>query len=166
MPLKTEITLSVSATLSAALDLESATSQLAKKLLIALTDGSAANQATNMFSDTRTLVASATESLDLAGSLVNAFGATITFAKMRAIMIFAAATNTNDVVVGGAASNGFFSPFGAANNTVKVKPGGCLILIAPDTAGYAVTAATADLLQVANGGAGTPVTYDVILIGA
>ena len=34
-----------------------------------------------------------------------------------------------------------------------------------DSAGYAVTATTADLLHVANSSSGTSVTYDVIVIG-
>lgn len=166
MPFSGNINVNITGALTAALDLEAAQSNLSKKLLVALTDGSGANQATNVFSDTRTLAASASESLDLAGALTNAFGAVISFAKIKALMIFASPANTNDVVVGGAGANAFATPFGAAANTVKVKPGGALILLAPDVNGYAVTAGTGDILQVANGAAGSGVTYDVILFGA
>lgn len=166
MTLAATVAVSVTGKLSSALDLESVVSQLTKGLSVPFTDGSGAGQATNVFSDTRTLAASATENIDLAGTLTNALGAVISLTKVKALIIFAAAANTNDVVVGGAASNGFSTPFGAAAHTVKVKPGGCMVLIAPDAAGYAVVAATADLLQVANGGAGTPVTYDIIVIGS
>lgn len=165
MPFSGNINVNVTGQLTAALDLEGVVSTLSKKMLLALSDGTGANQANNCFSDTRTLAASASESLDLAGALVNAIGQTIAFTKVKAIMIFAAAGNTNDVVVGGASSNGFATPFGAAAHTARVKPGGSLILTAPDVNGYAVTAGTGDLLQIANGAAGTPVTYDVILIG-
>lgn len=119
-----------------------------------------------VFADRRTLAASANESLDLAGSLVDALGATITFARVRALLIEAAAANANTVVVGGAASNAWSAPFGDATDTLVVRPGGVGLLIAPDTTGYAVTPATADLLKIANGGSGTPVTYDITLIGA
>jgi hypothetical protein len=166
MPFSGNINVNVTGQLTTALDLEGVVSTLSKKMLLGLTDGTGANQANNCFSDTRTLAASATESLDLSGALLNAFGQTIAFTRVKALMIFAAAGNTNDVVVGGAGANGFISPFGAAAHTVRVKPGGSLILTAPDVNGYSVTAATADLLQIANSAAGTPVTYDVIVIGA
>lgn len=166
MPFSGNINVNVTGQLTTNLDLEGVVSTLNRKMLLALADGGGANQAANVFSDTRVLAASASESLDLAGALVNALGQTITFTKIKAVMVFAAAGNTNDVVVGGASSNGFITPFGAAAHTVRVKPGGCLILTAPDANGYAVTAATGDLLQIANGSSGTPVTYDVILIGA
>lgn len=130
----------------------------------ALTSGTGANQADLMFSDKRTLSASASENLDLAGGLADAFGATLTFATVKAIMIKAAAGNTNDVVVGGAASNAFVGPFGGTTPTVAVKPGGFLLLFAPAT-GWTVTASTGDILKVANSSSGSAVTYDVVLLG-
>ena len=166
MPLNANINLNITGALTTNLDLEAVRSDISRRMLLALTDGGGANQATNLFSDTRTLAASANESLDLAGALTNAFGQVINFTKVKALMVFAAATNVNDVVVGGAAANGFIAPFGAATHTVRVKPGGALIITAPDANGLTVTAATADLLQIANGGAGSTVTYDVIIIGA
>ncbi len=54
----------------------------------------------------------------------------------------------------------------AKPDTVKVKPGGAIALVAPDATGYAVTAGTADQLKVANSAGGTSVTYDIIIIGA
>ena len=40
-----------------------------------------------------------------------------------------------------------------------------LLLVAPGAAGYAVTAGTGDILKVANSGAGTGVTYDIVIVG-
>jgi hypothetical protein len=55
----------------------------------------AVGQVNVMFSDTRTLAASATENLDLAGVLADALGATITAAELVAVFIYAhAATPT------------------------------------------------------------------------
>ncbi|MGL5908611.1 MAG: hypothetical protein ACRCZP_01335, partial [Phycicoccus sp.] len=87
--------------------------------------------------------------------------------KVKAIVIAAAAGNTNNVVVGGAATNGFTSWVGAATHTVTVRPGGVLALFTgpADANGYAVVAGTGDLLRVANSGAGTPVSYDLLVIG-
>ena len=130
------------------------------------TDGSGANQANKIWTDTRTIAASGTDSLDLNGVLLDAFGATLNFTKIRGLIITADAANTNDVVVGGAGSNGFISWVGAATHTVKVKPGGMMMLAAPDVNGYAVTAATADLLLITNGGAGTGVNYTITVIGS
>lgn len=165
MSLTTKINLSVSALLSSALDLVTSQAPLKFEQAFTLTDGTGANQANNVFSDTRTLAASGSESLDLAGVLTNAFGATLTFTKIKAIFIAADSTNTNDVVVGGAATNAFASMFGAATDKIKVKPGGAFAIVAPDVNGFAVTAGTADLLQIANSGGTTGVTYDIIIIG-
>ncbi len=131
----------------------------------AFSDGAGANQAQKLFTDQRTLAASANETLDLSGVLQDVFGATLTFTKIKAILVKAAEGNTNNVVVGGAASNGWVGPFGATTDTVSVKPGGTVMFVAPDANGYAVTAGTADQLKVANSGAGTGVTYDIVIVG-
>lgn len=131
----------------------------------AFTDGTGADQATKLWTDQRTIAASSNDDLDLAGGISDAFGAALTLTKVKALLIKAAATNVNDVVVGGAASNQFLTPFGAGTDKVKVKPGGTLVLIAPDATGYGVTAGTGDLLRVANSGAGSTVTYDIVIVG-
>lgn len=131
-----------------------------------LGSGTGANQADKMYAATRTLALSTGEDLDLAGTLTDAFGAVITFARIKSMIFRAASGNTNNVIVGNAATNGFISWCGSATDKVTVRPGGTFALIAPDATAYAVTAATADLLHVLNGGAGTPVTYDVVLIGS
>lgn len=128
--------------------------------------GTGANQADRMYAATRTLALSTGEDLDLAGTLTDSFGAVITFARIKAMIFRAAATNVNNVIIGNAASNGFISWVGSATDKLTLRPGGTFALIAPDATAYAVTAATADLLHVLNGGAGTPVTYDVVLIGS
>lgn len=166
MPLTSKITVQAIADLVTSLDLVNSSSPLSTTSTFDFTNGSGANQASLIFSDTRTLTASASENLDLAGVLTDAFGAVINFTKIKALILRTAAANTNDVVIGGAATNGFISPFGAATDTVKVRPGGVMVLVSPDATGYAVTAGTADQLKVANSGAGTPVTYDIVLIGA
>lgn len=122
--------------------------------------------ADEMFSDQRTLSASATENLDMAGSLTNAIGSTVTFARIFAILIYASPGNTNDVVVGGAASNAFATPFADSTDKIVLRPGGILLLTAPDSTGYVVTAGTGDILLMANSAGGTSVTYDIILLGA
>jgi hypothetical protein len=128
------------------------------------TPGTGNDQANLVFADTRTIAASSSEDLDLAGGLTSAFGAAITFAKVRAIVVRAAEANTNNVVVGGAASNAFTGPFADATDKINVPPGGEVLLTAPN-AGWTVTASTGDLLKVANSSSGSTVSYDIIIIG-
>lgn len=131
---------------------------------LALTEGTGANQADKIFADRRTLAASATENLDLAGVLPDPFGATLTFVTVKAIVVKASAANTNDLVIGAAGSNPFTGPLGGTSPTISVRPGGMVVLAAPAT-GWTVTAGTGDILKVTNGGSGTGVTYDIIIIG-
>lgn len=123
--------------------------------------GTGANQADLFWGDERTLAASATENLDLAGVLSDAFGSTMTAAELVAIVVIANSANTNNVVVGGAASNTLLM-LGDATDKVPVKPGGAFLLVAPNAAGQCtVTAATGDILLVANSSSGTSVTYKI-----
>lgn len=166
MSLRTKLAVSLTADLRNDLDLAAVSVPLQLVRRVDLADGTAAGQADRIFHDRRTLAASASESLDLAGVLVDALGATLTFARVKALVVAAAAGNTNTVRVGGAASNAWASWADAADNVIAVRPGGLLALAAGDATSYPVTAGTADLLQIANGGSGTPVTYDIVIIGA
>lgn len=126
--------------------------------------GTGAGKADLVFADRRTLAASATENLDLAGVLTDPLGGILTFGHVKAIYITAKLANTNSVVVGGAATNGFAGPLGGTTPTVTLPPGGALLLTHPG-AGWTVTASTGDLLKIANSSSGTSVQYDVVIIG-
>lgn len=131
--------------------------------LITLTNGTGANMADLAWGDTRTLAASATEDLDLAGVLADAFGATITAAELVAIMVVAADGNTNDVVIGAATAP--IPLFGGTAGTFSVKPGGIFLCAAPGAAGQlTIGAGSTDDLKVANSGGGTSVTYDIMIL--
>lgn len=135
-------------------------------LIQSLADGTGAGQVDRAFVDRRTLAASATEDLDLSGTLAGAFGDVQAFVKVKALLVQAAVGNTNDVNVSRPASNG--APlFLAAGDGLAVKPGGILLLAvgAANTAGYPITAGTGDLVTLTNAGAGTSVTYDVAVLG-
>lgn len=159
------VTLGVVADLIDAIDVGEVKYPISYGANYVFTDGVLADQAKQVFTDTRTLTASATENLDLAGVLLNVFGTALTFTKIKAIIVKADAANTNDVVLGNHATAAFFPMFGAATHTVKVKPGGMVAFVAPDLAGLAVTATTADMLMVTNSAGGTSVTYTIIIIG-
>lgn len=152
----------VQGTYAGANDLGSVIFSVQQKALNRLSPGTAAGQADKIYSKTRTITASSTENLDLAGVLPDPFGVTLTFVKVKAVYVAAAAGNTNDVCFGGAASN-TFAFLADVTDVVCVKPGGFALITNP--VGWTVTAATGDLLKVANSGSGTSVTYSVIIIG-
>jgi hypothetical protein len=158
------ITVSLLSRIKNVLDLSTTFDTIERNKNFTLTDGNAADQADAHWSDERTLAASATENLDLSGVLTDAFGAVLTFAKIRAIYVEADVANTNNVELGGAATNAFLFLKDATDIAV-VRPGGLLLLVARDAAGYTVTAATGDILKVTNSGAGTSVIYRIVLVG-
>lgn len=166
MALDSKFTLNISAALTKALDLLTSEGKLAIQKVITLTSGTGANQADKVFSDTRTIAASGTDSLDLAGGgLLDALGDAFGPARIKAVYVFAASANTNNVNFTRPATNGV-PLFLAVSSGLPVRPGGVLIWIAPDATGVAVTAATADLIDLVNSAGGTSVTYDILIIGA
>lgn len=165
MPLTSSIKLIASAIQTSSLDLGSAKFRPSISSTLAYADGTGAAAADRIFTDTRTLAASATENLDLAGVLTDAYGATITFARIKAVIVTAAAGNTNDVQFTRPASNG--APlFMAAGDGIALKPGAMFALADPGATGVAVTAGTGDILTVTNSAGTTGVTYSVMIIGA
>jgi len=162
--LSSQVQLVVKATLTDTADLVTAEAPLVFQQLLTMANGDAANQASVVWSDTRTLAASGTEDLDLAGGgLTDPFGVAFAPAKIRALIVSAASTNTNNVVVGNKAAQ---VPYlGAVTESVAILPGGMVVLTAPALAGIPVTATTGDLITVTNSAGGTGVTYSIIILG-
>ncbi|MFC7909063.1 hypothetical protein [Streptomyces nigra] len=151
---------------TASIDLGTTRARQALSRKMQLLSGTGAGKADRLFSDRRTLAASATEDLDLAGSLVDAFGATITFARIKGIVIAAAAANINNVVIGNASSNAWATLLGATH-TLTLRPGAFVAVGTgeADATGYAVTAGTGDLLKIANSAGSSSVAYDIHILG-
>lgn len=131
-----------------------------------LAAGSGDYQVATQFADTRQVAASSSENLDLAGgSLTDDLNNALTFATVKAILVKAHDDNVNDVVVGAGTNPIVGGPFGAdGSGSVKVKPGGVFLWVAPKT-GLTVTASTGDILKVANGGSGSAINYDIVILG-
>lgn len=167
MALTSKVRVGVDAQQTGTIDLGGKSASASKNWSVSFANGAAAGQANVVWQDTRTIAASGTDDIDLAGVLTDAFGATITTAKVKTIVVVAADGNTNNVVVGGAASAQWATIFGDVTDKVVVRPGGVFALSVgdDDLNAYAVTATTADILRVANSGAGTSVTYDIIILG-
>ena len=127
-------------------------------------NGTGANEANAVYVDEFSIAASGTLDTDLSGALKDRLGNNVVFTAIKAIMVIADATNTNNVVVGADAAP-FVGPFGAGTHTVAVPPGGVFLVANPSAAGWPVTATTADILQLANSAAGTAVTGTLVLVG-
>lgn len=155
----------VSSTLTGTAGLATASVPLHETYNFPLTTGTGANQADKIYSAERTLAASATEDRDLAGSLTDALGATITFVRIKVVLVKADSANTNSVQVTRPAANGV-PLFMAAGDGISLRPGAAFMWICPDATGVAVTAGTGDLLTFTNSAAGTGVTYRLTIIGA
>jgi len=164
MPLTSTVNFSVSGTHSTALDLGTAALPFSLSSNFTMSSGTAANQADRVFTDTRVLGISATEDLDLAGTLLDAFGVAITFVKVKAIIIKAAAANTNNVQFSRPAGATGVPLFLAVSDGLVIPPGYTFAWFGPGT-GVTVTPATGDLITITNGGAGTSVQYDIVIIG-
>ena len=133
------IALSLDLTDAGSGDLGSPKMRVSVSKALALIEGTdATNKANIFFADTRTVAISANENIE------------------------AAAANVNSVQVTRPASNGFIGPFMATGDGVSIKPGEYALFVSQS--GWAVTAATGDLLNIANSGAGTSVTYDLVIV--
>jgi hypothetical protein len=129
-----------------------------------LATGTAANLADRVFHDRRTLGTATSENLDLAGSLTDPLGNTVSMAKVKGLLIQnRTATAGAYLLVGGAASNQF--PFlNAVGEKCRVGPSGMAFFWNP-VDGFTVTAGTGDQLKIDNPGAVASIDYDIFIIG-
>lgn len=166
MTLKTTIALNVSSRLTADADLDAdAVREVRKVYDVTLRNGTGPGQAAKLYADENNLGASANIDIDLAGALSDGIGGTAVFGAIKGLVVYALPTNVNNVVIGAAAANPWTALLGATH-TAQVKPGTTLaVFVDEDSAGYPVVAGTGDILRVANGGAGTAVDYEIIIIG-
>lgn len=163
MPLNSDLFVSVKGLLSATGDLSIVKDQLDWSYSLSLDNGTAANQANNMWTDQRTVANGANEDLDLAGGVTNSLGVTVTFTKGRVLIFRGLKANTGNLTVSRPATNGV--PFlAAAGDAFTLKPNGIVVMSDPSTAGITVTPATGDLINVANA-SGASQGYQVVIIG-
>lgn len=166
MTLKSALAISASAQLTGATDLAPLSAPLSFNRAVQLANGTGVGKADRMFADTRTLAASATEDLDLAGALLDPLGGSASFVRIKGLIVAAAKGNTNNVIFGAASSNAWAALLNSTG-TVTLRPGAAACFMAGvGDAGWAVTGGTGDLLKVANSAGSTSVNYDIVVIGA
>src|SRR4051812_12691742 len=129
-----------------------------------LSNGTGAAQASQVYQDTGTLAGSASVNIDLAGSLTNIFGTTITFTKIKLLAIQADSANNvaNNLLVARGSSNGYVW-FSAVSDAVYLAPGAFLVHY--DPIGVAVTAATGDIMTLTNSAGTNTITYRILIVG-
>lgn len=170
------IALSIAGSTQKGLDLSTPQDAINLSKSIAFAFGTGAGKGDQVFHDRRILAGGASEDLDLAGVLTNAYGATVTFAKVKAILIFnrsdetltspVAHTATDaEIAVGGAAANEFQGPFQAAGDAIGIPAGGAFLIAGNWATGWAVTAGTGDLLKIENLDGSDEACYDIVIIG-
>jgi len=134
---------------------------------LSLADGAGAGQANHVWADQRTVASGANDDIDLRSTLEQLNGAL--FAPTSIVALFlrnapidpGAAANTTNLTIGGG-TNPVVGLFGTTSGAIS--PGGAILLFAGAAGGLcAVTAATADILRVANS-AGASATYQIALI--
>lgn len=126
---------------------------------VSYTDGVGANQA-NLLYQASTNFTGTTASLDLNGVLTDSYGSTVSMLRVKAIYIENPSA-TNNIVVG-AGTNPWIT-FLNATGTLTLRPGGFVLSAVPDATGWAVTAATGDILLL-TGTSGQP--YKIAILGA
>jgi hypothetical protein len=161
--LVTTIKASIAAVFKKSLDGRDAVDSIPQSPDITLGSGTGYGKADGAFMDIRTLAASASENLDLAGSLTDGFGQIVNAVKVKAIEIENPEASLSNLTVGAAASNGFLGPFNDPTDAIVLKPGDKAVFVS--RTGWNVTAGTGDLLKVANG-AGGAVNYLIKVITA
>jgi len=136
------------------------------------TDGTGAGAANRLYVDELTINASSTTNLDLAGGVTDVFGAAITFARFKVLIVEATTELAGGPVkVGGNATvavpNWITSADTLDNDqpAVRVRNGGILFLACTDATGYAVTATTADTLDLTNESGSVGVVVNIVIIG-
>jgi hypothetical protein len=111
----------------------------------------------------RQLASATSEEIDLAGWITDAFGSTISFARVKALFI--RNTSTSQTLTIGNATAPWAGPFSPATATFSIPPSGFAAWQAP-LVGWPVTATTGDRLKIANdAGSGATCTYDIWVVG-
>lgn len=131
--------------------------------LKSLANGTGLDNASKAYYGSRSITASGTDVLNLTATLLDAFGAAISFTKIRGIFIKPAAANAGTISMG-AGTGPVVSILNSATDKINVAAGGFFMAVNPTAAGYTVTASTADKITITNNVASV-VNYEILIVG-
>jgi hypothetical protein len=157
------ISLAVNMTHTVTNDDTSVTSDpLVKTIATAIANGTGNGQADKVFHERRTLAGTAYQSYTTGTTLTLArLNEAITLVTIKAVIIYSTSAD-NKVLTVGAGVGALTALFGDSGDKVNIKPGGLLVLTAPNT-GYSCTDGDGELI-VTNAAGGSS-TFDIIVIG-
>lgn len=132
-------------------------------------DGTAVDQADQLWHAQQTLAASGVANLDLTNLSRTVFGGalTVNFAKVKALVLVNLATTSGlDLLVGGAGAggNGWGAPFNNNKDAKLVLPADSALVLVNRKSGWTVTNGSSDVLKIENPQA-SAITYKAALIG-
>jgi len=160
--LTSSVNLRLNSTLTGTVGLATASVPLDQPYSKTFANGVGASQADKVYTTQLSITTGATTDLDLQGSLLDALGAAFTPAKLKCVYIESATANTTNLTLFGDAAS--VPILNTAATTTTLLPGGLFFMCNPPLAGIAVTAATADIIQITNA-SGATATVNVVLIG-
>jgi len=102
------------------------------------TSGASTNQMNVIVRESVTLTNAQTRTIDLAGGVSDSFGDVTTFTTVRFLCLVADEDNADPVALGASGEDAWAAWCGGTNHTVTIRPGGILLLTAPDS-GYTIT---------------------------
>ena len=168
------IKVQIAVTAEKELDASTPRDKLAVTLTEAFTFGNGAGKFDQVYHDTNTIDADGTEGIDLAGDLSNAFGGSIGFDAIKALLVrnrsdelnpngVAHAITASQISFSTPAANGCVTWCGAAEQSIVLPAGASVLLIFPG-AGYVVSADDGDLLEL-NEDSTAEACYEIVIIG-
>jgi hypothetical protein len=111
----------------------------------AFTDGTGSSSANKHWTSGEATLGGSASTYDLAGALTNGIGEAVVFAKVKVLVVRALSTNAGNVTIGGG-SNAWAALYGS---TLILPPGTDVAIKTSNANGWAVTAGTGDIVQVA-----------------
>lgn len=129
-----------------------------------LTDGRGTDNADLVYAESKAIAASGNWDIDLVGSTDKTrFGDALAFARVKCLKV--KNTGSTWLRVGAYGAGAWYAFLNANSAYIRVAPGGCLVLWAPDVTAYAVTATTDDLLRITNESGSAAGEADVFIVG-
>ena len=131
-----------------------------------LASGTGTAQADLFWDDSRSVGVGADDDIDMAAlTCTDVFGAVLTFAEIRGIMI----KNTSvaageDLAIGGGGATEWLAWVGAAGDYVVLHPDGLFLYTAPVDGSLPIVGAATDMLRITGNGA-APIIYHIWIWG-
>lgn len=150
---------------TAVLDLSTAHDKATLSFTDSFADGTGADQIKMLWHDRGTIATASSASIDVSGSLTDAFGNSAVFTKIKGIMLINRGISASGSYTETSGENIITSTstLTAAIHSAPLEPGGILLFTSPKVGGT-VTATTADLITLTRAGSST-VTYEIIIWG-